>query len=440
MKKTPTKKTSPAKVEKDIILVIGLVKGFLQTIREFKRLVGKGYKFAGIYPSKTPLTENQQKVIEALDIAISCDFNSDESIEKALKPYKARLLAVTVRGPEGNMHLFQKVIPHVPYLNTPTSESLYWSTNKVAMRKRLRGFDKKIAPNFMIVTDDRAETIKEIEEKIKYPLVVKPASLAQSLLVTICYHRDELEQALANVFRKIKNVYKENKRHDTPEILVEQFMEGEMYSIDAYVNQGGVITYCPLVHVKTGVSIGFDDFFGYKQITPTKLKPENVRAARDVARKSIEALNLRSTTTHIELMRMEDGWKVIEVGPRMGGFRDHLYETAYGFDHGVNDLLTRIPGKKPTLYNKRLGHAVAMKFYAKQEGEITNITGIKKIQELDSFKSLTQNKKVGDKAIFAKNGGKSVFDLMMFNEDRSQLLADIRRAEKEIKILVKKRE
>ena len=76
-----------------------------------------------------------------------------------------------------------------------------------------------------------------------------------------------------------------------------------------------------------------------------------------------------------------------------------------------------------------------MKFFAKQEGLIKKINGINKIKALGSFVSIEQNKKVGDKCRFAKNGGRSVANLIMFNESRSGLLADIRRAEKFLQII-----
>ena len=63
--------------------------------------------------------------------------------------------------------------------------------------------------------------------------------------------------------------------------------------------------------------------------------------------------------------------------------------------------------------------------------------GIKKIETLNSFHSITINKKVGDRSIFAKNGGRSVFNVVFYNADRSKLLADIRRLEKMVHIKIK---
>ncbi|MGM0629109.1 MAG: hypothetical protein ACQESA_01670, partial [Patescibacteria group bacterium] len=153
---------------------------------------------------------------------------------------------------------------------------------------------------------------------------------------------------------------------------------------------------------------------------------------------AIRALKLRSTTAHIELLQTEKGWKVIEVGPRMGGFRHLMYKLSYGINTAANDIAVRIP-KKLSIPKKEKGYTTVLKTYSKKEGTIKSITGVKKVRELKSFYSIKVNKKVGDKAIFAKNGGKEIFRVTLFNEDQSELLADVRRCEKMIKVKTDKR-
>src|SRR3989338_5396481 len=110
-----------------------------------------------------------------------------------------------------------------------------------------------------------------------------------------------------------------------------------------------------------------------------------------------------------------------------------MYDFSFGINHTVNDILVKTGGK-PILPKKLKGYAVAMKFFAKQEGKLSKLQGIKKAQELKSFKKIYVHKKIGDSCAFAKHGGSSVFDVIMFHKDRSELLADIRRLEKMIGI------
>jgi S-sulfo-L-cysteine synthase (3-phospho-L-serine-dependent) len=369
------------------------------------------------------------------DILIKVDFNKPHRIAEALLPYQDELLAISCRS-EANISRFAKVIPFVPYLRTPTSESLTWATDKYEMRKRFRLYDPKITPKFTRVKDTTKPELKRVASKVGFPMIIKPTNLAASLFVSICYHEEDLEEALKTCFKKLEKAYANDKRMEEPKVIAEQYMEGDMYSIDSYVNSRGAVYHLPLVRVKTGKDIGHQDFYGYTQMTPTILKGETVKRAEAVTDTAIHALGLRSTTVHTELMKIDNVWKVIEVGPRMGGARDELYGLSCSIDHPLNDILIRIP-KKPKIPKKCQGSAVYMKWFLPKEGIITEMKGIKKIEQLESFYKIEVNKKVGDKSVFARRGGRSIFNLYLYNSDRARLLADIRRVEQLVKIKVK---
>lgn len=428
-----TKMTSS---KKDIVLfVVNVPEGVVEALKELKKMYGYKIFSAAIYDPKKP-SEVELAQQSHVDILIPVDFSSPSKLTKALLPYQDRLLAITCRG-EYNIGHFRAIIPHVPYLRTPTVTSLEWATDKLEMRKRFFAYDKSITPKFTIVEDAGKASLAKIKQRVGFPLVMKPTGLAASLLVTLCYHQDELEKALRGAFRKVRRLYREQGAPTEPKMLVEEFMEGDMYSIDSYVTTRGKVYHCPVVHIKTGHAIGYEDFFGYVRITPTKLSKASIQKAQAVATKTIYALGLRNSTAHTELMRTEDGWKVIECGPRIGGNRVLMYRLSYGFDHALNDILIRIP-KKPIISNRVRGYTAVLEFFAKQEGRIIKIKGVKKAQELGSFDSLVQKKKVGERAKFARHGGKAVLTVNLFNKTRADLLADMRRLEKMILIETKK--
>lgn len=381
--------------------------------------------------------KEKDRLFKHIDKVLYVDYRKSWQIAKTLIPYQDSLLAITARGEEGASR-FKEIIPHVPYLRTPTPESLKWATDKYEMRKRLRLFNPKNTPKFTKVKENSKEERARVVEKVGFPMVVKPANLQESMLVTICYHEEEFEKSLRNIFKKLRTEYEKLNRTQLPTIMAEQFMDGDMYSIDSYINSRGTTFHCPLVRVHTGKNIGHDDFYNYTQTTPTALKKTTVEKAEAVAKDALHALGLRSTTAHIELMKIDDEWKVIEVGPRVGGFRPLLHELSCDIDHSLNDVLVRIP-RRPIIPKKCKGFATAMKWYAPKEGLIAEMRGIKKIEDLESFHSIVINKKVGDRASFSKNGGKSIFNVFLYNKERSKLLADIRRIEKMVNIRIKKR-
>ncbi len=412
---------------------MGTRQAVIDDVRAYAKSNDKHYRIMNIRDSrlKKP-TETPD-----YDIVVECDFSKPWKIAQALLPYKDELLAVTCRY-EQHIARFIQVLPHVPYLRTPSTESLAWATDKYEMRKRLNLYDSKNTPRFTWVKSNTKDERKRVIDKVRFPMIVKPASLAGSLFVTICYHEDELDKTLRTLFRKLKVAYDKDERKEIPKVIAEEFLEGDLYSLDSYVDSRGVVKHCPLVRQKTAREIGHDDFYNYLQITPTALKKTTVEKAESVAETAIHALGLRSTTTHVELMKVDDDWKIIEIGPRAGGARDVLHKMSCDINHNMNDIAVRIP-RKVVIPKKCKGFAAYMKYFAGKEGIITETKGIKKIESLNSFEKIIVNKKVGDRAVFSRNGGRAIFTLFLYNSERSQLLADIRRIEQMINIKVNNR-
>lgn len=415
-----------------IAYVMNVPAGTLESIRAYEKREKQKFRVMLIRDESVALLTGDEN--PGIDIVVSCDFNTPARIAEALAPYQDQLRAITCRA-EAHISRFIQVIPHVPYLRTPSTESLRWATDKLEMRRRFKLLATKYSPKYAVVRENTKAERKRLIGKIRFPMIVKPTNLAQSLLVSICYHEEELERSLTSAYRQIQKIYKENKRAEVPKLMVEEYMEGDMYSVDAYVNGIGSIYFCPMVKVVTGKNIGHDDFYNYLHLSPTGLKKETIERAHQAAAAGIHALGLRSTTAHVELMKVDDEWKLIEIGPRVGGFRHMLHQLSCDIDHSLNDVLIRMP-KKPQIPKKCKGFAATLKWYPKKEGKITKLKGIKKCQELASCVELKQLKKVGDRCRFAKNGGKAVFTLTLFNVDRSKLLADIRRVEKLVDVQI----
>ena len=415
------------KREKNIIAYVMLLPpGAVESIRAYEKQVKRKFRIMLIRDTSHN-AQKQKENYKDLDILVECDFENPARIAEALAPYQSELCAITCRA-ESYMARFIQVIPHVPYLRTPTTESLKWASDKLEMRRRFALLAKPYTPKYAVVKDTTQKERKRVIEKVGFPLILKPANLAQSFLVDVYYHEEELKKAITHAFKYVEKIYNENGRIEEPRIMVEEFMEGDMYSVDAYVNARGTIYFCPMVKVITGKNVGRNDFSNYIHLSPTGLKKRSVERAREAAEAGIHALGLRSTTAHVELMKIDDEWKLIEIGARVGGFRDKLHRLSCDIDHSLNDVLIRFP-KKPILPKKCKGFAATLKWYPKKEGVITSLKGIKKCQELKSFSELKLLKKVGDRCHFAKNGGKAVFTITLYNSDRSRLLADIRRVE-----------
>ncbi|HEY5152589.1 MAG TPA: ATP-grasp domain-containing protein, partial [Candidatus Saccharimonadales bacterium] len=366
---------------------------------------------------------------------IVCDFDNPDEVQTALQPYTDRLLAATCRYEEA-IQPFSKVIPFLPYIHTPSATVLEWSTEKPLMRDRLRNYDKNLVPKYQYMELDDLPKLSELVKDFTFPVVVKPSGLSKSLLVSRCENEQELKDRLKHTFKLIYSAYAREKYPGRPAVLVEEMMTGEMYSTDAYVMYDGEILCLPLVKVTTAHSLGLPGFYGYERTIPAGLSAAEVKAAHAVAKAAVKALNLSSTTAHIELFRTPQGWKIIEVAARIGGYRDDLYREAYGIEHFYNDLAVRM-GVKPAMPGAPTGHAAVLNIYPEDEGYIEAIEGLAQARKLPSTLYLRQHAAPGDLALFAGNGGNLIIDGILSNKDPKQLERDIAGVRKLVKIKIK---
>lgn len=425
-------------MSKKIVLFVNAIRpATFEALRDYEQRSGQ---------KLTPMVIVDAKIQDAIterngqknnpDVAvISTDFDSAASLRKALLACDGDIIAVTSQYENSILEL-KKLLPYFPYLPMPSESSLDWSTEKKIMRQLLEGYNPSLVPSFVEVTNARTDTISEIETTLSYPMIVKPSGLEGSLLVNLVTNRSELLETLEHTFREIQHAYDTWIKRQEPSVLVEEFMDGDMYSIDTYVSDQGVCRHTPPVKVITGKKVGFDDFFGYMQTTPCGLDESSTALAYHTAEQACRALGLRSVTAHVELMRLSDNrWKIIELGPRIGGYRHDIYNLSYGINHIANDIINRA-GETPIVNDILLKHTAAFNIYARQEGVIRKVEGIEIVKSLPSFVSLIQDFFPGDTAKFAKNNGDPIVKVILSHSSGDQFRHDTKIMEQTLRVVI----
>jgi len=424
--------------DKDIILFINSMHAPTHSaLRTYEQRTGQHFTplvIVDVNIQESIQTLNDQGHLSGQVEVVIADFDSAASIRQALKPYENRIIGITSQY-ENSIHEFKKIIPYVPYLHTPTESSLEWATDKKLMRTAFDAYDLTLSPGSLHVEDVSSDTIAAIENKLSYPVIIKPSGLERSLLVSIAHDRQELTHQLTNTFKELHEAYQTWMKRLEPAVLVEEFMIGDMYSIDSYIAPDGTVRHAPMVKVVTGHDVGFDDFFMYLLLTSTGLSEDETGAAQHAAEKAYRALGLRSMTTHTELMKTPKGWRIIEVGPRIGGYRHELYSLSYGLNHIMNDVINRV-GLMPEISSTPLRHSAVFSTYPHEEGVLKKIHGLNEIKRLPSFVTMKQVYKEGDMLRFAHHNGDPTVEITLCNQENAQLEADIKAIEQLLDIEV----
>lgn len=424
---------------KDIILFVNAIRpATFEALEHYAKQTGRKFTPVVIVDktikSSISARNAQQKTAKQCKV-IQADFDSPTSVRRALKPYMDTIYAVTCQYENSILEL-KKLIPYFPNLHMPTAESLDGATEKKLMRQMLHKYDPSLVPVYAEALSGDEATISKLEKSMKYPLMVKPSGLEGSLLVSKANNSQELRDSLKYTFKEIQKGYDTWVKRQTPAIVVEEYMEGDMYSIDTYVSVEGHCLHTPPVKVVTGHNIGFDDFFGYMRLAPAGLTTDEIDSAQKTAEAACMALGLRSVTAHVELMKTIDGWKVIELGPRIGGYRHDIYFASYGINHIMNDILNRAGDLTEVISYKNHQTAV-FNIYGRVEGILNSVSGLENVASSLSYVWHKQALQLGDELLFAKNNGDPVVELMLSHGERAQFDSDVALMEKSIDIRAK---
>jgi biotin carboxylase len=363
---------------------------------------------------------------------IVVDFSDAAALHKALKPLEDNLLLVSCDSERSQLY-FKKVIPHVPYVLTPTERSLEWSTNKGKMREMLTSYDPTISPKAVVVHDAAPATVAKVVAELDFPLIIKPTGLDASILVNKVRDETELQTTLTRSIAALEKVYAQHRGLGDKTMVVEEFIDGDIYSTDAYVDAAGQTYILPFIYCQNGSMVGLEGYQIYQSQSHHTLSATDIAAGQVVARKAMHAIGLRSSVAHIELFHTSHGWKVIELGARPGGWRQETYEVSYGIDHALNELLVKI-GLEPDMPTNLKEHSATFRIHAPKAGVITAITGLDEAQAHPHMHTMHIDAQPGDDVLPSAHGGSMLIGGLMHHPDRKQLQRHVDSVRANIKV------
>jgi hypothetical protein len=253
-------------------------------------------------------------------------------------------------------------------------------------------------------------------------------------MIQQCYDAAELRTVATKSLKQLAKVYQKEQRSEEPELIVEEFLEGDFYSIDSYVLRPGQVWHTPPVWYVPAKQLGIDDFYLYKRSMPTALSAEETEQAQTAAEAAIAAAGLQYTSVHVELVLTHtDGWKIIEIGPRLGRFRNIMYRETCGIDHSYNDLLIHV-GLKPELASKsRPAYCAAYSIYPERAGVLKEVTDLAQLRKkTKSVVYFVDKSRPGARVYPAKSGGHALCEVIFASSSKATFDADCAWFEKHV--------
>jgi len=229
-----------------------------------------------------------------------------EDLVRRLRDERPDAVFIALHGPGGEDGTVQELLEilDLPYTG-PGVAACALCMDKVAAKHEMRGAGIP-TPDWAAFNATAcrelgaADTLEEIEARLGFPLVVKPASQGSSLGVEFAAGRDEVPQALVAAFSYDDRV------------LLERYVRGRELAVSVLDGEA-----LPIVEAIPRE----EDFFNFEAryeigrtdyVCPAELPDDEARRVQELAGRTYETLGC-SGFARVDLMLDEDGAQMLEV-------------------------------------------------------------------------------------------------------------------------------
>jgi len=360
------------------------------------------------------------------------DFSDKKNIVEALTKVKKPI--------DGVMVVYENYILATAwiakYLGLPglPVNSAVACTDKNIMRQKFATAPIQISPDFKLIDNER--DILDFSSKHFFPLIVKPTNLSKSLLVTKSNDIKELQENYRKSVSLLADAYKKYAPNRVPKLLIEEFLEGSIHSVDAFVDKDGTpMVLEQVVDYQTGYDIGYDDNFHYSRILPSKLSPDDQKSLRECAAMGIKALGMKSSPAHVEIIMTANGPRLVEIGARNGGYRERMHLIANGIDL-IGAALDIAFGNKPSIKATRNDSIAVLELFPKTGGYFKKLNNESRLRKLQSINYVSIKAHPGDRIGKSSEGYKATAIIILHNPNKKQFEKDLAYVNKYVSVTI----
>ncbi|WP_439876403.1 ATP-grasp domain-containing protein [Bacillus mycoides] len=244
--------------------------------------------------------------------------------------------------------------------NIVSTEAIFRMENKILTRNVLK--DLPISLNYLIYkpTEPLSSFLKK-NKKINFPLIVKSPKSSGSKDVLLVKNKNQLILSIQSLLEKLPN----------EEILLEEYVDGPQYLVEILVQNGKVHI---IAVIEQEITL-FERFIvtGYSLLGQVDKSLYN--SLFNAVNSVIQAFNMKNGACHLELRRINNDWKLIEINPRIsGGAMNDIIEIGHGINL-VQETIQLMLGNKPSLNKKHHKYVYTHYLTVKSKGKLIRVTG-----------------------------------------------------------------
>lgn len=267
------------------------------------------------------------------------------------------------------------------HLHSISYKTAIKATDKYEMIKAFKAHDVP-SPWFFVV--DSCQELKDHEEDVTFPCIIKPTDNAGSHGVAKVYSFQEL----INYYE-----YAHSSSHQG-KVIIEEFLDGPEVSVEVMVVDGLV----HILQITDKITTEAPHFVEMGHTQPSRLPLVSQAAIKEVTVAACKAVGIDKGPAHVEMRVTQRGPVMIELGARMGGdnITTHLVPLSTGIDmvgSTIRVALGEDPDITPTLH-----YGSAIRYFDAAFGKIAAIKNLDDARQIPGVKQITFTKEVGEES------------------------------------------
>lgn len=181
-------------------------------------------------------------------------------------------------------------------------------------KSEFREFSKEFCPNFQFQTIEYAKLKEFSPEELKFPVIIKPAIGFLGYGLHRVGNTKEWQEVINTIEKEMRVIQIDHPKTiiDSFKFIIEEFIEGEEYAIDAYFDRNGEPV---ILNIYQHPSLG-NEINNRMYLMSTGIMIKYMAKFALLLRELSEKLNLRNFPIHAELKVTPDGEIIpIEINP-----------------------------------------------------------------------------------------------------------------------------
>ncbi|WP_342511550.1 ATP-grasp domain-containing protein [Sporosarcina sp. FSL K6-1522] len=243
--------------------------------------------------------------------------------------------------------------------NVTSSKAIGIMENKEQTRTFLN--NQPYTPKFFVIKPGETIAFETITTQLDLPVVVKSPKSTGSKDVLLAKGKEQFEKHTANLLEKNPN----------ESIIIEEYIEGDQYLVEALICTSKVqiagIMKQEITRGKRFIITGY----GVLVDVPIEVQV----GIEAVLNSVISQFDIQNGALHLELRRSANGWKLIEINPRIsGGAMNKMLQAAFGFNL-VEETLKLYLGGNPSIQPRCMNHVFTQYLVVSKKGTLGKVTG-----------------------------------------------------------------